>query len=290
MITRRDFLGALSATALAASGAKMDALAPSPLRSFPGPYGIQLYSMRRQLQQDVPGTLRLIREVGYTDVETAGFYGLTPDDFKRRLDAAGLKCTGMHSGDDRRFRDRLDEILREAEIFQTEYVITPWVSEKRRSDVEGCRRVADEFNQWGQRIRAAGFRFGFHNHDADFKPIEGTTALDVFIQNTDPAVVDFELDVYFPQKVGLVPAEIFRKYPGRFKLTHLKDVARGVPTGFEPPPENSSTALGQGQIDWPQTLAAALEAGVVYWFVEEESESAPENIRESYHFLKSVRF
>jgi hypothetical protein len=96
--------------------------------------------------------------------------------FKKQLDAAGLKCTGMHSGDDSRFRTRLDEILREAEIFRTDYVITPWVSEDRRKDVEGCKRVAEELNDWGRKIRAAGFRFGFHNHDAEFKPPGSTTA------------------------------------------------------------------------------------------------------------------
>ena len=286
MITRRTFLGWAGAVGLTLPSARLDA----QHRSFPGPFGIQLYSLRHHFKDDVPGTLRLIREAGYTDVETAGFYGWTPADFKKQLDAAGLKCTGMHSGDDSRFRTRLDEVLREAEIFRTDYVITPWVSEDRRKDVEGCKRVAEDFNDWGKRIRAAGFRFGFHNHDAEFKPLGSTTALDAFIQHTDPKYVDFELDVFFAQKVGIPPAKFLRKYPGRFKLVHLKDVAKSLSTGFDPAPENSSVPLGYGQIDWPKTLAAAVDAGVKYWYVEEESDTSHEGIRESIHYLRNVRF
>jgi len=294
MITRRAFLEGMGATALVVPAAGLEAfpILPSPdhHRSFPGPFGIQLYSMRRQLQDDVPGTLRLIREAGYTDVETAGFYKWAPDDFKRQLDVAGLKCTGMHSGDDNRFRTRLDDILREAEIFKTDYVITPWVNEERRKDVDGCKRVAKEFNSWGRKLQAAGFRFGFHNHDGDFKPLGNTTAIDTFIRETDPELVDFELDVFFAQKVGISPAEFLRKYPGRFKLVHLKDVSKELPTGFDPAPENACVPLGKGQIDWPKTLAAAVDAGVKYWYVEEESDTSREGIRESIHFLKTVKF
>jgi sugar phosphate isomerase/epimerase len=290
MITRRAFLERMGAAALAAPASRLGALPPKHHRSFPGPYGIQLYSLRHQLQQDVPGSLKLICDAGYTDVETAGFYTLSPEDFKQQLDAAGLKCTGMHSGVDSRFRTGLDEILREAGIFKTDYIITPWVAEERRQDVEGCKRVAGDFNNWGKKIRAAGYGFAFHNHESDFKPLGATTAIDTFIQETDPTLVDFELDLFFAQKVGIPPADFLRKYPGRFKLVHLKDVAKTVPPGFDPTPDNASVPLGQGQIDWPRTLAAAADTGVKYWFVEEESDTAPEGIREGIRFLKTVKF
>ncbi len=294
MTTRRAFLGTAGAALLggraAISSAATVRAAPNHHRSFPGPFGIQLYSLRRHFQDDVPGTLRLIREAGYTDVETAGFYKLSPEDFKKELDKAGLKCTGMHSGDDNRFRTELDEIVREAIVFKPDYVISPWVREERRKEAEGCKRIAEEFNGWGKKLQAAGFRFGFHNHDAEFKPIGSTTALDIFIRESDPKLVDFELDVFFPQKVGIPPADFLRKYPGRFKLVHLKDVSKNLPTGFDPAPENSSVPLGHGQIDWPATLAAAADAGVKYWFVEEESDTSHEGIRESIHYLKNVKY
>jgi hypothetical protein len=81
-----------------------------------------------------------------------------------------------------------------------------------------------------------------------------------------------------------------QKYPGRFKLVHLKDVAKNLPTGFGPAPEDSSVPLGQGQIDWPKTLAAAVDTGVKYWYLEEESDTSHEGIRESIHYLRTVRF
>ncbi len=296
MTSRRTFLGSMGMAILGAQATRAGAidwaasLAPAPHRSFNGPFGIQLYSLRNQLQKDVPGTLKYIRESGYTDVETAGFYGLSPADFKKELDKAGLKSTGMHSGDDNRFRDKLDDIIAEAKIFKPAYVTSPWVQEQHRKDAEGCKRVAAEFNEWGKKLQAAGFRFAFHNHDAEFKPLGNTTAEDIFIQDADPALVDFQLDLFFVQKVGISPADYLRKYPGRFKLVHLKDISKSTPTGFEEAPDDACVPLGTGQIDWPKTLAACADTGVKYYYVEDESETAPEGIRKTYDYLKTVKF
>jgi len=294
MTTRRTFLGTLGAsilgTRVAGAGAALDWAAPTHHRSFTWPLGIQLYSLRHQLAKDVPGSLKHIRDAGYTDVETAGFYKMSPEEFKKELDKAGLKCTGMHSGDDNRFRDKLDEIIAEAKIFNPDYVITPWVQESRRKDAEGCKRIAAEFNEWGKKLQAAGFRFAFHNHDVEFKPLGSTTAQDIFIQETDPKLVDFELDLYFVTKVGISTADYLRKYPGRFKLVHMKDIAKSAPTGFDPLPDSSVVPLGEGKIDWPKTLAAAGDTGVTHFYVEDESETAPEGIKKSAQYLKTVKF
>jgi len=296
MTSRRVFLGSVSAAIMgtqavrAAAALDWAALAPAHHRSFTGPFGIQLYSLRHQLQKDVPGSLKHIRDAGYTDVETAGFYRMTPDDFRKELDKAGLKCTGMHSGDDNRFRNQLDAIIAEAKVFKPDYVLSPWVQEARRKDAEGCKRIAAEFNEWGKKLQAAGFRFAFHNHDAEFQPLGNTTAMDIFIQETDPSLVDFELDLYFVTKVGLLPQEYLKKYPGRFKLVHMKDIAKDAAPGFGELPDSSIVPLGDGQIDWPKTLAAATEVGVKYWYVEDESETAPEGIKQSFQYLKTVRF
>jgi sugar phosphate isomerase/epimerase len=288
MSSRREFIKTITA---AVAGSKLVQVAmAADERSFTGPFGVQLYSLREQLQKDVPGSLNHIREVGYTTVETAGFYGLKPEDFKRELDKAGLTCTGMHSGDDNRFREHLEEIIAEAKIFQSLHVSCPWVQEEHRKGAEGCKRVAAEFNTWGKKLQAAGFRFSYHNHDADFKPVGSTTAEDIFIAETDPELVDFELDLYFVQKVGLVPADYLKKYSGRFKQLHLKDIAKGVQPGFREEPDTTCVPLGTGQIDWPQTLAAAVEVGVKEYYVEDESPTAWEGIAKSNAYLKSVRF
>jgi sugar phosphate isomerase/epimerase len=288
MSSRRAFIKTVTA---AVAGSKLVQVAmAADQRPFAGPFGVQLYSLRKQLQKDVPGSLNHIREVGYTTVETAGFYGLKPEDFKRELDKAGLTCTGMHSGDDNRFREHLEEIIAEAKIFQPLHVSCPWVQEGHRKDAEGCKRVAAEFNTQGKKLQAAGFRFSYHNHDADFKPVGSTTAEDIFIAETDPELVDFELDLYFVQKVGLVPADYLKKYSGRFKQLHLKDIAKGVQPGFREEPDTTCVPLGTGQIDWPQTLAAAAEVGVKEYYVEDESPTAWDGIAKTIAYLKSVRF
>ena len=232
MTSRRTFLGSMGVAMMVAKAARAGAglgwAAPAPQRSFKGSLGIQLYSLRHQLDKDVPGSLKLIRDAGYTDVETAGFYKMSPADFKKSLDTAGLKCTGMHSGDDNRFRTKLDDIIAEAKGFKPDYVTSPWIQEQHRKDAEGCKRIAAEFNEWGKKLQAAGFRFAFHNHDMEFKPLGSTTAMDILIENTDPKLVDFELDLFFVKKVGLTPADYLRKHPGRIKLVHLKDIAKKI--------------------------------------------------------------
>lgn len=297
MVSRRAFLGTMGAAIVGAKFARAGAAAPNwaagapaPSRQFTGPFGIQLYSLRHQLDKDVPGTLKYIREVGYTDVETAGFYRLSAADFKKELDNAGLKATGMHAGDDNRFRTRLDEIIAEAKVFKADYVTSPWVQEEHRKDADGCKRVAAEFNEWGKKLQAAGFRFAFHNHDMEFKPLGNTTPMDILIQETDPKLVDFELDLFFVKKVGLTPADYLKKYPGRFKLVHLKDISKSTPTGFAEAPDDACVPIGDGQIDWPKTLGAAADIGVKYYYVEDESPTSQENIRKTIQYLKTVRF
>jgi len=290
MSSRRDFIRTFTG-AVAGSGLMQAAKAAAVAnRRFAGPFGVQLYSLREQLQKDVPGSLKHIREAGYTTVETAGFYGLKPEEFKSQLDRAGLRCTGMHSGDDDRFRDHLDAIIAEAKVFKPIHVSCPWVAEERRKDAEGAKRIAADFNTWGKKLQAAGFRFSYHNHDADFKPLDSTTAEEVFLAETDPKLVDFEFDLYFVQKVGLVPADFIKKHATRVKQLHSKDIAKGAPTGFEELADTTCVPLGTGQIDWPKTLAAAAEAGVKDYYVEDESPTAWDGIVQSFAYLKSVRF
>jgi len=291
MSSRREFIRTLTVAA-AGSGLVKAAMAAAPTgdRRFAARLGVQLYSLHEQLAKDVPGPLKHIREVGFTTVETAGFYGMKPEDFKKELDKAGLKCTGMHAGDDGRFRDHLDEIIAEAKIFKPLHVSCPDVDEKRRQDAEGCKRVATEFNAWSKKLQAAGFRFSFHNEIGVFKPVGSTTAEEIFLAETDPGLVDFEFDLCYVQQAGLAPADYIKKHGARVKQLHLKDLAKSVKVGFEEVPDSSYMPLGTGQIDWPRTLAAAAEVGVKEYYVEDESPTAWDGIAKSAAYLKSVRF
>ena len=289
MNSRRDFIKTFTGV-VASSSLIQAAKAAVPERHFAGPFGLQLYSLRDQLAKDVPGSLKHARQAGYTTVETAGFYNLKPEDFKKQLDKAGLKCTGMHSGEDSRFRDHLDEIIAEAKIFKPIHVSCPWVDEQNRKDEAGVKRVAAEFNTWGKKLQAAGFRFSYHNHDVDFQPLGSTTAEDILLAETDPNLVDFEFDLYFVQKVGLNPADFIKKHASRVKQLHLKDIAKGVKPGFQEEPDSTCVPLGTGQIDWVRTLAAAAAAGVKEYYVEDESPTAWDGIVKSNAYLKVVRF
>ena len=291
MSSRRDFIRTVTVAMAGSELVKVaKAAALTGNRRFAAPLGVQLYSLHEQLEKDVPGPLKHIRDAGYTTVETAGFYDMKPEDFKKQLDKAGLKCTGMHAGDDARFRDHLDAIIAEAKIFRPLHVTCPDVDEKRRQDAEGCKRVAAEFNAWGQKLRAEGFRFSFHNEIDVFKPIGATTAEEIFLAETDPRLVDFEFDLFYVKQAGLVPADYIKKHGARVKQLHLKDIAKSAKVGLEEEPVAAYVPLGTGQIDWVQTLAAAAQVGVKDYYVEDEGPNPWDGIVTSAAYLKSVRF
>ncbi len=292
MISRRSFL---SGSALGAVALPLGAFAsrPRPVHRFAGPYGLQLYSLRKQLQQDVSGTLQQIRADGYTEVEAAGMYGLSAPVFRGHLDHAGLKCTSMHA-DAARFENEFDSVLGEARTLGVEYVICSSFEWQRRNSLTEAdfKRVAGQFNRWAKRLRPHGFRFGYHNHDFEFREVNGHRGMDLLIENTNPALVDFEMDVFWVKRGGQDPVAYFHRFPHRFRLLHVKDMRPGTPVGdlSVGTSEEACVPLGTGILDIPAILRTAAQAGVRRYYVEDESAEAPDGIKQSLAYLKQVRF
>jgi sugar phosphate isomerase/epimerase len=130
------------------------------------------------------------------------------------------------------------------------------------------KRIADLLNRLGERLRAAGVQFFYHNHNAEFRPIGKTTPLDILMRNTNPRLVCFELDVGWVAAAGLDPIAVIRKYPGRFRLMHVKDIDAGTKANFAF--QMVPATVGAGTIDWPRLIPAARAAGITEFFVEQE--------------------
>jgi len=291
MISRRSFLSgsALGAAALRLGAASATQRLP---HHFTGPYGLQLYSLRTQLQADVPGTLQQIQADGYTEVEAAGMYGLSAPEFRGHLDHAGLKCTSMHA-DAGRFENEFDTVLAEARTLGVEYVICSSFDWQRRNSLtaEDFRHRASQFNQWAKRLRSHRLHFGYHNHDFEFRQVSGGRGMDLLIEKTNPGLVDFEMDVFWVKRGGQDPVAYFHRFPHRFRLLHVKDMRSGTPIGdfSVGTSEEASVPLGTGILDVPAILRAAAHAGVRRYYVEDESAEAPEGIKQSLKYLKQVR-
>lgn len=285
--SRRDFMK----LAAGASVAAMALRNPTWLDAYPLglPLGLQLYSVREQLSKDFEGTLKGIAAAGYTEVEAAGYYSLSAEDFKQSMTTAGLKCVSGHYPLDM-LLPNLDNVLNYAKQLGLQYVVCSSPSLKDPSKVKVPRNDptfheawinafavddwkwnADQFNQIGKRTKAEGMQFGYHNHTAEFHKIGKTVPYDVLMQSTDPQLVTFEMDCGWVVRSGFSPVELLNKYPTRISMLHVKDF------DLKTDPEHPKSAeLGRGSIDYKPIFEAAKKAGhLTHYFVEQEEFDIP---------------
>jgi sugar phosphate isomerase/epimerase len=284
MQTRREFLGTLGLGALGAATlacTKTNGQASTP--PSPMPFGIQLYTLRSPLERDFDGTLARVAEIGYREVEFAGYYNRTPAQVREILQRTGLRAPSAHiplPATDDAWKRALDA----AAIIGHEWAVVPWLDQAQRAELP---RLADRLNQLGAMTKAAGLRQGYHNHDFEFAPAPapapaGGTFLDLLLTRTDPQLVSFEMDVYWVTKAGADPLALMAKYPGRFPLLHLKDAS--------PAPERRMADVGAGTIDWPAVVRAARAQGLQHAFVERDDATDPlASARASYTYLSTLR-
>jgi sugar phosphate isomerase/epimerase len=256
--------------------------------AFKGRLAVQLWSFRNDFKTDVPGTLKRVRELGFTNVELAGYYGMTAKQFRAELDKAGLRAVSMHVGYDEA-RDRLDQVIEDARVLGVRYVGVPWIKTPfTRAD---CLAAVEVFNRAGRKLAANGLGFFYHLHGYEFVPDESGkgTLFDLLMAKTERRFVSMQLDTAHVAYPGQDPAQLLLKYPGRFTSLHLKDV-RGDIAGdnsgvFK---DEDGRPLGQGKIDWPRVLKAARRQGVRWYIVEDETPGVWQGIAESLKYLQKV--
>jgi sugar phosphate isomerase/epimerase len=280
---RRSFLGAVAAAgagglALAAC-ARAETAAPGvPLDRI----GVQLYTLRTLMQQGVPETLQAVAEIGYREIEPHSFFGLSAQQFRAEMDRHGLSSPAGHYSIVETRRD-LAATLANAQTLGQRWIVIPWLEESERT-LAGYRRVAADLNRFGAAAREREMRVGYHNHEWEFAALEGgRSGFDILLEETDPALVDFELDLFWTTHAGRDPVAIFARQPGRFPLWHVKDMADVGGT-------RRMVDVGQGQIDFARIFANAQQAGLRHFFVEHDNPEDPmRTIRNSYQHLRQLR-
>lgn len=279
-LDRRTFLGAIAGLAglglLGCGGRTAGAAAPWVSRP-----GVQLFTVRALMQQDVEKTLAAVAATGFREVETAGLSGLTPEEFRGALDRSGLVSPAAHLPIEA-LRHDLDASVAAAVILGQEWIVVPTLAEPERT-AEGYRRVADELNRFGALASERGVRVGYHNHDFEFKAVEGgVRGYDILLAETDPGLVDIELDLFWAVKAGQDPVALFERDPGRFSLCHVKDMADRAGAETQAP-------VGQGEIDFARIFGHADRAGLRHYFVEQDDPTDPlMSIRASYTHLQRL--
>ena len=260
-------------------------------RSFPGPLGLQLYSLRREAAKDLPGTLSMIRKMGFEELEVGDFFGRTPGEFRRIAADAGLKITSV-GAEWPQLTKSASEAADNARTVGAEYVCCTNIPHHRPFAADDARRAAENFNRWGQVLSGAGLRFCYHPHGFEFGSGPDGTLFDTMAKQIDPRNANFEMDVFWIVFGSQDPVKLLQRYPGRFALMHLKDMRKGeVKTGNPGDvAEEDSVPLGTGEIDWPGVLRAARESGVRRYYIEEEHPNAVGQIPRSLEYLRKLKF
>ena len=284
--SRREFLKAGSASLICGTallhGRELYA------KTLKVPLGLQLYSVRQQLPTDYAGTLKQLGALGYREVESAGYYNHSVAEVKQAMADAGLNLVSAHySSDD--LHKQLDEILAFNKELGVGHIICSFpgfkdparlknlTAQNRNSafTLEDWRWNAEEFNKIGDKVSAAGMKFGYHNHTMEFHEVDGVVPYVELMRLTDPSKVTMEMDCGWVIVGGGDPIEILQKYPTRITMLHVKDFKAKDPSA--PAGERPAIAeLGQGMIDYVPIFKAAAKAGhIQHIFVEQEGFDVP---------------
>jgi sugar phosphate isomerase/epimerase len=276
MLRRRNFLGGLGVAALGgwaspAGAARLETI------------GLQLYTVRRDLEKDFDGTLAQVAKVGFREAELAGLFGRTPKDVRASLERHGLKAPSMHA-DLPEIESGFSRTLEAGTALGVRYVICAWLAPEERGSLDDYKKHADTFNRAGEEAKKAGIQFGFHCHDFEFVPLDGVVPYDLLLKETDASLVQMEMDLYWISKAGADPLHYFQQYPGRFPLVHVKDMDRT--------PQKFFTEVGKGVVDFRRVFAQASLGGIRHYFVEQDETPGPaiDSARESYQYLQSLDF
>jgi sugar phosphate isomerase/epimerase len=229
------------------------------------PFGIQLWTVKEDMYKDAQATLRQLASFGYKHIESfegdnGMYWGMSSKDFAAFLKGLGMSLVSSHCDINSNFERKAAE----AAAIGVKYLICPSIGPQKT--LEEFKKYAEKFNTLGEICRKAGTRFAYHNHDYSFKPLEGNLGQNIMIEYTDPALVDFELDMYWASYASIDPVKYLKQHPGRIKLCHVKDMSKEKMSNGN----YESVELGKGSINYPAVLKDAKAAGMEYFIVEQE--------------------
>lgn len=283
------------------------------------PIGVQLFSLPKMLSEDFTGTVKMLSQMGYRELELfgpysfsskssqegwkqaanmlgfsgSGFFGYSASEIKTILNDHGLSSPSLHT-DLETLTNHMDRLGEAANFIEAEYVVLPAIPEEKRQTPDDYKRIAESFNSIGEAAKSNGIKFAYHNHGYGFQPVDGIVPLELIYEQTDPELVFFELDLFWTASAGTNPATLLDKYPNRFRMLHIKDMKEqkqfsgdGGSTSewFELFP--NMTIVGDGVLDLKGIIRKAEDIGVEHFFVELDLVDNPENaLQKSYNYLK----
>lgn len=225
--------------------------------------GLQLYTLREAMAADVPSTLAKVAEIGYKEMEFAGYFNHSPQEIAKMMADNGMTAPSAHTPLDI-FEGDFDGFLEKAEIMGHKYIVLPWLQEKDRT-IDKFKSVANTLNVAGEKAKAAGIQVAYHNHDFEFHAIDGVEPFEILLSETDTDLVQFQLDLYWVAVGKKDPLDYINRYPGRVPSVHVKDMDTN----------GKMTDVGEGTLDFGRVFRQAEKAGLKHYFIEEDETSDP---------------
>jgi len=283
--SRRDFLrvsatgalGALTFTQYSCRNASKKAPASVVVDPKTFSLGLQLYTIRDAMAEDVPGSLKKVADAGYKYVELADyadgkFYNYSPVEFKKLVNDLGMEILSSHTQVEGAgvTMDNARKMAEDHAILGAKYCLQPWIVEEMRTSMATYQKMAANWNQIGAIMKEFGMQFGYHNHNFEFTTVEGKVPYyDVMLAELDKDLVVMEIDLFWASKAGQNIVELFNKYPGRFPLFHMKDMYTNEAPFYEVIKDDIAP-VGEGVINFREILVARDIAGMKYMVVEQD--------------------
>lgn len=266
LTSRRDFLkrsaAAAAVGALASPATLLAAAAKNKI-----PIGVQLYSVRKDCEKDLPGTLNKVGKIGYKAVEFAGYYGRDAKTLRKLLDDAGLQCCGTHTQINTLLPDQLEKTIEFNKTIGNQYLIVPGLPEKYRKTKEDWEKTADLFTEIAAKAKPHKMVVGYHNHSAEFEPLGGELPWNTFFNRASQDVkVQFDIGNAMHAKTPAIATEYLKKFPGRTVSIHAKPHSRSNPDAL----------IGNDELPWNEIFnLCETVAGTEWYIVEYERDNEP---------------
>ncbi|MDE2973523.1 MAG: TIM barrel protein [Gemmatimonadota bacterium] len=242
--------------------------------------GLQLYTVRSLMADDVAGALGAVAGIGYDEVEFAGYFGHRPSEIRGWLDGAGLAAPAAHVGLEGLAGAGLETSAEAAAVVGHRWLVLPWIGDDMRTP-DGYRELAELLNSAGAAVAQADLRVAYHNHAFEFDALDadGVTGYALLLERLDPAFVDLEIDFHWSAVGGADGAALLGEHPGRFALCHVKDLTA----------DGRIADVGAGEIDWGEIFGLAGAAGLRHFFVEHDRPGDPlASVEASYRYLSAT--
>jgi sugar phosphate isomerase/epimerase len=262
-VGRREFLGAGALALAALAGHRAVAAHHTAEHGADGKArlpGIQLYTVRGSMEQDVPATLAAVAAIGYKEVECAGYFNIPPEKFRGMIEDLGMRSPNSHV-DWAKMRDDPRSVIEPAAAIGNQWATIAWLPEEERRPLDKWKAWAETLNKAGEIAKTFDMRVAYHNHEFEFQPTDGRVPYDILLAETNPELVDFELDFFWVRNAGKDIGEVLNRAPGRFVMAHIKDMNAA----------GDMVDVGAGEIDFVSLLASPAGSRIHHLFVEHDT-------------------